>query len=90
MGARRLIVCRCQTPLSGSRHGAGFKIQVTLHLARLDSLHRGRRRTPDVTNYESVGADIADARATQQRKLVSRSKIDLYRIGISLGMCADS
>jgi hypothetical protein len=56
MGARSLIVGRCQTPLCLRRHRAGLEVQVGLHLRRLESPHRGRRRTAYATDHECVGA----------------------------------
>jgi hypothetical protein len=78
MGARGLIVGRCQTPLCWSRHRAGLEVQVALHLRRLDSRHSGCRRTAYVTDYECVCADVGDAGATQQPKFVRRPKIDFH------------
>jgi hypothetical protein len=37
-----------------------------------------------------MGADVGDAGAVQQPKLVGRPKIDFHRVGISLGMGANS
>jgi hypothetical protein len=37
------------------RHRAGLEVQFAHHLRRLDSFHRGRRRTAYVTDYECVG-----------------------------------
>jgi hypothetical protein len=83
MGARGLIVGRCQTPLCWSRHRAGLEVRVALHLRRLQSRHRGRRRTAYVTDYECVGANVGDA-ATQQPKFVRRPKID-FQVSVSIG-----
>jgi hypothetical protein len=63
MGARGLIVGRCQNPLCLSRHRAGLEVQVALHLRRLESRHRGRRKTAYVTDYECVDANVGDCRS---------------------------
>jgi hypothetical protein len=84
MGARGLIVGRCQTPLCWSRHRAGLEVQVAPHLRRLQSRHRGRRRTAYVTDYECVGANVGDAGATQQPKLSAVPRLTfkcLYQFG---------
>lgn len=74
MGPRGLIVGGCQTPLSRSRQRAGLEVQFAHHLRRLDSFHRGRRRTAYVTDYECLGADVRYAGATQQPQIYPPSQ----------------
>jgi hypothetical protein len=68
---------------------AALEEQLAVHLILRESSYSACRRTAYVTDYESVCADVGDAGSAQQRKLVSLSKVDFRRSGISLGMSAD-